>query len=75
MSIHADTKWTRMVRENLRQGFGVEDIAHESGSPVASVRREVMLLRAEGHLKTMFSGSCACSAGHTLKTLAIRRPK
>lgn len=50
MSPERNTHWQMRVREYLRQGFGVEDIALKLGCAPDDVRREISILRQEGRL-------------------------
>lgn len=43
--------WIVKVRDLLRQGFGVEDIAVKLKCDVSHVRAEVEIYRREGRLK------------------------
>jgi hypothetical protein len=54
MTAQANTMWICRVREALREGYGVEDIALRERCDVEDVRREVQILREEGALATMF---------------------
>jgi hypothetical protein len=54
MTAQANTMWICRVREALREGYGVEDIAVRERCNVEDVRREVEILRAEGAFKVMF---------------------
>ena len=50
MSPERNTAWQTTVRNLLRDGLGVEDIAVKLECEVAAVRREVKILRDEGRL-------------------------
>lgn len=51
---HLNSMWIGAVREALRLGFGVEDIAVQLGCNVESVRLEVSILRQSGELKKIY---------------------
>lgn len=47
--------WIVTVRQLLRAGFGVEDIALKTGSEAEDVRREVTILRESRELPRIYS--------------------
>lgn len=49
-----NSHWICRVREDLAQGFGVEDIALRLSCAVEDVRREVRILRDEGLLARIY---------------------
>lgn len=51
---YQNSQWICRVREELKAGFGVEDIAIRLNCDVADVRAEVGILREGGDLKRMF---------------------
>lgn len=55
MTPQQNTMWMCRVREALKAGYGVEDIAIREGCSIEDVRREVAILRAEGQLAVMFA--------------------
>jgi hypothetical protein len=73
MNLHGDHMWVARVSSMLREGFGAEDIALRLRCPLSAVRGEVMLLRAEGHLKTMFARPQGRTDSQTLKKMRTRR--
>ena len=56
---HRNEGWQAKVRNRLRDGYGVEDIAVMLGCDVGDVRKEVEILRNEGRLRKLFG-----AAGH-----------
>ena len=55
MTPQQNTMWICRVREALKAGFGVEDIALREKCDVADVRAEVEILRDGGELQAMFA--------------------
>lgn len=51
-----DRIFSARVREQMRLGYGVEDIAARLKVPVAEVRREADLLRRLGTLDDLYRG-------------------
>ena len=51
-----DRIFSTRVREQMRLGYGVEDIAARLKVPVAEVRREADLLRRLGTLDDLYRG-------------------
>ena len=51
-----DRIFSTRVREQMRLGYGVEDIAVRLGEPVSEVRREADLLRRLGTLDDLYRG-------------------
>ncbi len=51
-----DRIFSTRVREQMRLGYGVEDIAVRLKVPVAEVRREADLLRRLGTLDDLYRG-------------------
>lgn len=47
---HQNTAWQTRIKELLRQGYGVEDIAIKTKVKTDAVRREVQIMREEGTL-------------------------
>lgn len=54
MTPQQNTMWICRVRESLKAGFGVEDIALRENCDVEDVRKEVIILRESDSLKVMF---------------------
>ena len=51
------TPWKAAVIRDLRDGFGVEDIAHRMGCDVQAVRDLVADLRKHGLLPRLYEGA------------------
>jgi hypothetical protein len=51
--------WQRQVHRLMARGLGVEDIAVTLRCPVAHVRAEADILRAEGRLDALYTGDAA----------------
>ena len=49
-----NSQWICRVREHLREGFGVEDIAIRLKCDVEAVRAEVWILREQGDLERIY---------------------
>lgn len=56
-SAQSNTMWSSRVLSLLKDGFGAEDIAVIMKSDIASVRREVEILREEGTLAKIYGDS------------------
>lgn len=54
MTAQSNTMWMVRVRELLREGYGVEDIALRLDCDVEHVRAEVAILRREGLLERLY---------------------
>jgi len=51
-----ERSWMQRVHAMMRAGFGVEDIAHKTGSSLDSVREEARILRVQGELDELYRG-------------------
>lgn len=49
----ANSMWIVRVRELMRQGFGVEDVAMKLGCEAEHIRNEVAIYRAEGRIRDL----------------------
>lgn len=56
MNAQANSQWICRVRESLREGYGVEDIALRLKCDVEDVRQEVKILREQGDLERIYRG-------------------
>lgn len=59
MTAQRNTMWIARVRGLLGQGYGVEDIALATQTPVEAVRDEITILRQSGELEVLYQRSRA----------------
>ena len=54
MTAQRNTNWQARVKQLLRMGYGVEDIAIQTRKRVSKVRAEVEILRVTGKLTEIY---------------------
>lgn len=59
MSFHPNDIWMATVRVLLQEGYGCEDIARATESPLSAVQDEITILREAGELERIYAAPTA----------------